>query len=141
MAKFMMILHETPNQEYRNLSPEQIQRTIEKYRAWAGKLAAAGKLSGGMKLAEEGGKWVTMEKSRIAVVDGPYSETKEIVGGYFVCEAADYAEAVDLVRDCPHVAHGRIEIRQVDPVTGTDDCVLGALKNQSETRQVEPALR
>ena len=120
MPKFMLILHEIPSEEYRNLSPEEIQGIIEKYRAWAGRLAAAGRLVGGAKLTDEGGKWMTMQKDRVSVVDGPYSEAKEVVGGYFMIRAEDYGEALDLARDCPHLAHGRIEVRQVDP-TGEPD--------------------
>lgn len=116
MAKFMLILHETPN-DYRKLSPEEMQKLIEKYNAWAGKLGAAGKLAGGDKLKEDGGKIVSLKLAKVAVVDGPYSEAKEVVGGYFILEAANYAEAVELVRDCPHLPFGRIEIREVDPMT------------------------
>ena len=59
-------------------------------------------MAGGEKLAEEGGKVVSARRSRVTIVDGPYSETKEVVGGYFLVQAADYAEAVELARDCPH---------------------------------------
>lgn len=117
MAKFMLLLYETPN-EFRGMSPEEIQRVIEKYSAWSGKLAAAGKLLGGEKLKEEGGRHLSQQKGKLAVVDGPYSETKEVIGGYFIVEAKDYHEAVQLVSDCPHLAHGRIEIREVDPMAG-----------------------
>jgi hypothetical protein len=48
------------------------------------------------------------------VIDGPYSETKEIIGGYYVIEAPDYAGAVELLRDCPHLSYGKIEVRQHD---------------------------
>jgi len=120
MAKFMLILHEIPTEEYRNLSPEEIQGIIEKYRAWAGRLAAAGKMAGGAKLTDEGGKWLSMQKGRVTIVDGPYSEAKEVVGGYFMIQAQDYAEAMELARDCPHLAQGRIEVRQVDPAGEPD---------------------
>lgn len=51
------------------------------------------------------------------MVDGPYSEAKEVIGGYFAIEAADYDEALDLCRDCPHLKYGeRIELRRVDDI-------------------------
>jgi hypothetical protein len=115
MARFMLILHETPSQEYRNLSPEQIQEIVEQYRSWADRLASAGKMAGGAKLADEGGKWMTKKQGRVCVVDGPYIETKEVVGGYFMIHAENYTEAVELTNDCPHLAYGWIEVRQVDP--------------------------
>ena len=113
MAQFMLILHGAPN-NMANLSPTEIQAIVEKYSAWSGKLAAAGKLVGGQKLTEEGGKVITKSGDRLSVVDGPYSETKEVVGGYFVIKAASYEEAVQLASDSPHLPFGRIEVRQID---------------------------
>jgi hypothetical protein len=115
MAKFMLILHETPG-NFAHLTPEELQRTVEKYIAWAGKLKESGKVAGSNKLMEEGGRIVTRRRGELNVVDGPYSEAKEVVGGYFVVQAADYDEAVRLLRDCPHLEFGRIEVRQVDPM-------------------------
>ena len=51
------------------------------------------------------------------VTDGPYSETKEVVGGYFTIEARDYEAALAECRDCPHLEYGgTIEVREVEPV-------------------------
>jgi hypothetical protein len=113
MPQFMLLLHETPG-IYAKLSPSEIQAIIEKYAAWTGKLAAAGKLVGGHKLKEEGGKALSKAGDHLTVVDGPYSETKEVVGGYFVLRAANYDEAVQLCSDAPHLPYGRIEVREVD---------------------------
>ncbi len=113
MPQFMLILHSTPN-HMATLSPTEIQAILEKYNAWTGKLAAAGKLVSGQKLTDDGGKALSLKGDRVTAVDGPYSETKEIVGGYFVLRAADYDEAVRLASDCPHLPMGRIELRQVD---------------------------
>jgi hypothetical protein len=119
MPKFMLIQHQTPNVGgYRQKSPEEIQAIIERIRAWAAKLRAAGKILTGEKLAEEGGKVVTAESGAPVVLDGPYSETKEVVGGYSLILAEDYEEAVELVRDCPGLALGSIAIRQVDEAAG-----------------------
>jgi len=46
--------------------------------------------------------------------DGPYSETKEVLGGFYLIEAADYDEAVARTGDHPHLEHGgTIEIRKL----------------------------
>ena len=51
------------------------------------------------------------------MVDGPYTEAKEIVGGYFLIEAVDYDEAVQICRSCPHLKYGgRIELREIDAI-------------------------
>jgi hypothetical protein len=113
MPQFMLILSENPG-EYKDMSPEEIQKIIEKYAAWTKKVGAAGKLVGGQKLMEEGGKRMTRTGAKLTVVDGPYAESKEVVGGYFILKAADYGEAVELAADCPHLQFGRIDVRQVD---------------------------
>jgi hypothetical protein len=118
MASFMLLLWETPS-TVGSLSAEEIQQVIEKYQQWSKKTAEAGRLKGGQKLMEEGGKCITEVGSRLSVVDGPYSETKEVIGGYFTIEARDYDDAVAAASDCPHLKFGRIEVRRIDPMDGT----------------------
>jgi hypothetical protein len=115
MPKFMLILHKAPG-VWRNLSPEEMQQKVEKYQAWIDKVQSSGRHVSSEKLGEEGGKLLTLNKGRINIVDGPYIEAKEVVGGYFVFRAADYAEAIEFARDCPFLEDGRIEIRQTDPM-------------------------
>jgi hypothetical protein len=115
MAKFMLIAHETPG-GCSKLSPSEIQHVIEKYQTWSNKLHAAGKLVSSEKLREEGGKILTSRQGTFSAVDGPYAETKEVVGGYLVFRAENYDEAIELARDCPHLAFGRLELRQTDPM-------------------------
>jgi hypothetical protein len=113
MPQFMLLLYDTPG-NFKAMSPEQIQTTIQQYGAWTQKVAAAGKLVGGRKLMEEGGKRMSRAGGKLAVTDGPYAETKEVVGGFFTVRANDYREAVEIASDCPHLQFGRIEVRQVD---------------------------
>jgi hypothetical protein len=114
MAKFMLILHQTPGM-WKQLSPEELQRKVEMYQAWVGKFRSSGRYVSGEKLGEEGGKVVSLQNGRPAIVDGPYIESKEVVGGYFLFRAADYQEAVELIRDCPFLHDGMIALRQTDP--------------------------
>jgi hypothetical protein len=115
VAKFMMILHGAPN-IWKDLSPEEMQQKAEKYRAWTERIRSSGRHVSGEKLGEEGGKVLTLQKGRPSVVDGPFSEVREVVGGYLVLRAANYEEALELTRDCPFLDDYRIEIRQTDPM-------------------------
>ena len=116
MPKFMMILHDDMAR-LSKMAPAEMQRVIAQYNAWSAKLAQAGKLAGGEKLRDEGGKHLTAKGGKMVVRDGPYAEAKEVVGGYFLIEADDYAEATALCADCPHLAlGGRIELREIDPM-------------------------
>lgn len=115
MPKFMLLLHETPS-DFQDVTPEQMQAVIERYRAWSQGLAQAGKMAGGAKLKEEGGRHLRSSGGRVEVTDGPYAEAREVMGGYFTIEAADYDEAVEIAKGCPHMENGWIEVRQIDEV-------------------------
>lgn len=115
MAEYMLLLHEDPS-GFAELSPDEIEKVIGEYVAWREGLVAQGRLAGGKKLSDEGGRWLTRENGEVRVLDGPYSEAKEVVGGFFIITAADYAEAVEVSRTCPHLAYGgRIELREIEP--------------------------
>ncbi len=114
MPQFMLLLHQFPK-DMSATAPQEMQAVVAEYTAWSERLATAGKLQGGNKLTNEGGRMVTANGGSMSVIDGPYSETKEVIGGYFMIEAADYDEAVALSEDSPHLKYGgRIEIRQID---------------------------
>ena len=115
MAKFMLLLYDTPT-DFQGVSPEQMQQIVQEYYQWAGKLGQEGVLAGGEKLKEEGGKVLRRGKSKAEVTDGPYSETKEVVGGIFLINADNYAAAVEIAKTCPHMKYGpKIEVREIDP--------------------------
>jgi hypothetical protein len=110
MPQYILLLHEEPA-AFANVSPTEMQAIIHKYAAWSQQLAQAGHLRGGEKLEDGTGRVI-----RAGVVsDGPYTEAKELIGGYFVIEAADYEQAVALSRSCPHCEFGTVEIRQIEP--------------------------
>ena len=114
MPKYMMILHDSTT-ALAGMAPEEMQRIVQRYQAWSQSIAKAGKLAGGEKLRDEGGKHLTAAGGKLAVRDGMYAEVKEIIGGYYIIDAADYDEAVRLSSDCPHLAlGGRIELREVE---------------------------
>jgi hypothetical protein len=113
MSKFLLLLNETPK-DFKNLSPEAMQAMFERYRAWGASTREAGKLTGGQKLREEGGRHLRSQGGRVEVTDGPYAETKEVLGGFYMIEAADYAEAVEIAKGCPHLDRGWIDVCQID---------------------------
>jgi hypothetical protein len=71
----------------------------------------------GDKLTDEPGKVVRRRDGQVRVTDGPYSETKEVLDGYYIIEAASYDQAIERSWDCPHLEYGgTIEVRQVDMI-------------------------
>lgn len=114
MNDYLLLLREDTS-NWAGLSPAEMGEIIQQYRAWSQKLAEQGRLIEGHKLADEGGKRVRGSVGRALVTDGPYAETKDVIGGLFVIRAASYEEAVELVADCPHLRTGNeIEIRRIE---------------------------
>jgi hypothetical protein len=114
MPKYMLLLHDDPA-PFLAMSPQEMQAAIEQYIAWGESLRERGLLGQSHKLADEPGRVVRSANGAIRVTDGPYSETKEVLGGYYIVAADNYDHAVNLTRDCPHLQHGgTIEVRQID---------------------------
>jgi hypothetical protein len=101
----------------RDLSPEQLQRQIERYMSWIEKLRTQGHFVAGEPL-EETGK-VLSGKEGNTVTDGPFTESKEEIGGYFILRATDLDAAVKLSKECPiFLNNGTVEVRPIQAVPG-----------------------
>jgi hypothetical protein len=112
----MLLLHQVPNYNM-DLPREKMLEMTKRYMTWAEGLGAKGKLAGGEKLTAGGVRHVKAKDGKPVVTDGPYAEAKDVVGGYFVIEAKDQAEAEAIAKDCPHVALSPtnwIEIRPIE---------------------------
>lgn len=85
---------------------------MQKWMQWMGDLSDKGKLIGAQPLAQTG-KVVTGSKK--VVSDGPYMEGKEMVGGYLMCKAGSYDEAVQISNGCPILEFddGIVEVREI----------------------------
>ena len=115
MAQYMLLLHQVPNYNM-DLSREKMLEMTKRYMSWAEGLRAKGKLAGGEKLTAGGVRLVKVRDGKPVVSDGPYAEAKDVVGGYFILEAKDLAEAEALVRDCPHMALAPTNWAEIRPI-------------------------
>ena len=57
-----------------------------------------------------------LSKGKVLVTDGPFAETKEVIGGFFMLEVKDRREAISIAKRCPHIQGGFVEIRRVIPM-------------------------
>ena len=114
-SKFMLLLRGgIPN---RDLSPEQLQAQIEKYISWIDSLRKKGHFLAGEPLDEEGK--ILSGRNAQTITDGPFTESKEAVGGYFIISAKDLDAAVEISKDCPILKNGgTIEVRPIQDVPG-----------------------
>ena len=107
MEKFMLIFHGGIKQD---ASPEELQANMDQWMAWVETLQKEGRYVSGEALLP-GGKLVS---GKSTVTDGPYTEGKELVGGYFVIEAANMEEAVAECQHYPDFAYGgQVQVRPV----------------------------
>jgi hypothetical protein len=116
MTQYMLLLHQVPNYNM-DLPREKMLEMTKRYMAWADTLRQKGKLAGGEKLAAGGVRHIKVKDGKPMASDGPYAEAKDVIGGYFVIEARDAAEAETIARDCPHLtlaATNWVEIRPID---------------------------
>jgi len=113
MSQFMLFIR-GGSETSEHLSPEQIQQAIERFRVWAQKLRAQGKLVSAEKLKDNEGMLLSTQNGQV-VVDGPFAETKETIGGYFIVEAGNLAEAIEITKECPSLSNGGIvELREIE---------------------------
>ncbi len=113
MPSFLLLLHVDQDRP-RPSSPDEIMAMTRSYMDWADRMRAEGRLGGGEKLTDDAGRVMRPSGGRVTVTDGPYAESKELVGGYFILQAAHYDEACSLAESCPHLGYGgRIEVRQI----------------------------
>ena len=94
----------------RDKSPQEIQQAIDAFYVWHDRLVHEGKMKSGQRLATQG-KIV----SRNGVTDGPFAETKEVIGGYWFFVAESLAEAAELAAQNPCLACGlTYEVRPIE---------------------------
>ena len=126
--EYLMLFRGSSNW-YQDLSPEELQQVMGKIKAWFDGLAEKGIVKGGHPLGAEG-RTVSGKGGR-TVSDGPFAESKEIVGGYTIILAESMDEAVKIAQGCPPLAYdpaGSVEVRPVleeCPMTAHARNILG----------------
>ena len=104
----------------KELSPEEMQRIAGEWMNWFERLLAQGKVLAGNPL-EPQGKIISGSNGRV-LADGPFAESKEAIGGYFLLRVDTLDEAIAIAKQCPGLDYGvKIEVRPVAekcPLTG-----------------------
>ena len=96
----------------RSLSPADLQTILSSFFAWFERLSAEGTLKAGQPLLDEAR--IVSGKNGRTVTDGPFTEAKEAIGGYFLIKADSFAEATALAQQCPMLEVGvAVEVRPI----------------------------
>jgi hypothetical protein len=102
----------------KNCSRDEIRSAIDQFYVWLNRLVNEGKMKRGQRLKYEG-KTVARQN---AITDGPFGESKEVIGGYWFILADNLDEAAELAKGNPCLACGlSLEIRPIDPQQATLD--------------------
>jgi hypothetical protein len=114
---------------HKGLSPEQMQQIGIEWKNWFERLAAEGLAISGNPLEARGR--IVSGKSGTVSADGPFAESKEAIGGYFMLNVADMDQAVAIAQQCPGLAYGAVV--EVRPVAAA--CALGCSGDQSPAQE------
>jgi len=97
-----------------NMTPEQQQQGMAAYGSFVEALTQSGALKGSNRLqSSTAATKVTVADGKPQVLDGPYADSKEQLGGYFLIEAPDLDSAISWAARCPAASHGVVEVRPV----------------------------
>ena len=111
----------------KTLSPQEIQSAIDQFYIWLDRLVHEGKMKPGQRLAVEG---KTVARNNV-VTDGPFGESKEVIGGYWFIVAGSLEEAAEIAKGNPCMNCGLFyEVRPLDPQRATAFTVTSETPNR-----------
>jgi len=112
MQYLLMIYGEEGSWE--KMTPEQQHQGIAAYAAYTEALKASGVLKGSNRLQPSTtATTVKPVGGKTQVLDGPFADSKEQLGGYYLIEAADLDAALKWAAKCPAASHGAVEVRAI----------------------------
>jgi hypothetical protein len=111
--QFLLLIHGAEGQTHTEAEMGQI---TQEYIAYSRELQGAGVMQAGAPLMPSAkGAKVTVRESKQRVVDGPFTEAKEVLGGFYMVEVATLADAIAWAAKCPGARYGTMEVREVRP--------------------------
>ena len=114
MAYMLLILEESAEKE--RWAPDVGRERYERMMAFAGDLQARGVLLAADSLGSDAtGVRIRRQGGNASLVDGPFAEAKEVVGGFFLVDCASREEAVAIARQCPAAEWSTVEVRMTGP--------------------------
>ena len=114
--EYMLLLHSDPT-VLQAMRDAERSTSLAAYGAYSEALQKAGVLRGGNRLrTADTATTVKVREGRTEVLNGPFIETREQLGGYFLIDVADLDAALDWAARCPGASHGSVEVRPIWPM-------------------------
>jgi hypothetical protein len=121
-VKYMLLVHHD-EESFRKRNAAEREQMIQESVQLANQLHARGKYLGAAPLHPTSEtRCVRVRKGKRLTTDGPFAETREQIGGYFLIEARDLDEAIDIASQIPGARIGTVEVRPVTDVGGLPKC-------------------
>jgi hypothetical protein len=112
-VQYMLLIH-TPEAFYKSASKADIEKTMAAYGAYTEAMKKAGVMIAGDRLQPVAtATTVRVANGKSTVLDGPYAETKEQLGGYYIIDVPDLDAALSWAARCPGASSGAIEVRPI----------------------------
>jgi hypothetical protein len=113
--QYLLLIYGNESQ-FDKMSPAEQKKIDQEYMEFSKSIAGSGHMRGGNELDRiSKAKTVRVRQGKRSVLDGPFAETKEQLGGYYLVEAKDVEEALALAARIPSARWGSIEVRPIIP--------------------------
>jgi hypothetical protein len=114
--QYLLLIYTNENQ-FEAMAETERKKITGEYMELASSMRANGQYVGGNRLdLTSKATTVRVREGKKLVTDGPFAETKEQLGGYFLIEASDLVEAIRLAGNIPGARFGSVEVRPIVPV-------------------------
>ncbi len=108
--QYMLLIHH----EADNVPASELPQMMQEYMAFTQDLVKSGKFKAGDRLEPSAeARTVRIRNGKTVTTDGPFAETKEQLGGYYIVDAKDLEEAVDIATRIPGARTGAVEVRAI----------------------------
>jgi hypothetical protein len=113
--QYMLLIYST-EAEFENMPPGEAEKIFGSYMEYTREMAKAGVLRAGEALKPvQTATTVRVRSGKVTTLDGPFAETKEQLGGFYIIEVESLDEATTWASKCPSAPYGSIEVRPVMP--------------------------
>lgn len=111
--QYLCLIYED-EKAWQTMPPAEAEKILDEYHAFTESIGKSGHLVGGNALQPtHAATTVRVRQGKVATTDGPFAETKEQLGGYYLLKARDLNEAIQLASRIPGARSGSIEVRPV----------------------------
>jgi hypothetical protein len=112
-VRYLLLIYGPP-WDPSDLTPEQVAESMEEWTDYTADLLKRDKMEAGEALeGTETATTVRVRNEEVLTTDGPFAETAEVLGGYYILKVKDLDEAIAIAAACPGAKNGSIELRPI----------------------------